>query len=70
MKFGKTSNAIDNSLFKIMREASYNMAGRPQRQQTQCARCGSTMYMEPTPDGRMGVFTCKRCGQRLVVRLG
>jgi hypothetical protein len=53
-----------------MKESQNNFQGRPPVPSAPCPRCGSTMYMETTPDGRMGIFTCRRCRQRQVVRLG
>lgn len=64
------SNAINNSLFKIMRETTQNFQGRPTPPSAPCPRCGATMYLQPVGDGRMGRLLCGRCRYTQMVRLG
>jgi len=63
------SNAINNAAFRIMRETKNNWNGRPERPSQPCPRCAGTMYLSPTPDGRMGILECNRCRMRQMVRM-
>lgn len=64
------SNAINNSLYKIMRETTQNFQGRPKPPSAQCPQCGATMYLQVIGDGRMGQFQCGRCRYKQIVRIG
>lgn len=62
------TNAINNSLYKIMRETKQNIHGQTAQSQP-CPRCYANMYLTPIGDGRMGQFQCQRCKYKVVVRL-
>jgi len=63
------TNAISNSMFRIMKETKDNFHGKQQGPTAPCPRCGANIVMQPSPDGRMGMFFCGRCRFRQVVRL-
>lgn len=62
------SNAITNSVYKIMRETKQNIYGYTPPSQP-CPRCSAPMYLTPIGDGRMGQIKCSRCGNKQIVRL-
>jgi hypothetical protein len=61
-------NAIQNSIYNIFRETKQNF-GNQQLPTAPCPRCGATMRLNPTGDGRMGLFNCQRCKYKQMVRL-
>lgn len=65
-----TMNAISNAINNIYRETSERLQGRPvQQPQQQCPRCGAMMKFNIVGDGRMGMFNCPRCKNKIMVRI-
>lgn len=62
-------NSISNSMFRIMKETKENIQGRQQTPSAPCPRCGATINMQTSPDGRIGIFLCSRCRYKQMVRL-
>jgi len=61
-------NAISNAINNIYRETAERRQG-VQKPQQQCPRCGAMMNFDIVGDGRMGVFNCPRCRNRIMVRM-
>lgn len=61
-------NAIQNSIFRVMKETKDNVQGR-QYPTAPCPRCGGLMDLSPMQDHRMGIFLCRRCRYKAMTRL-
>lgn len=63
------ANAISNAINNIYRETAERRRGPVQKPQQPCPRCGAMMDFNIIGDGRMGMFNCSRCKNRIMVRM-